>query len=302
LTALALDEREAMCDSLIRFTSTDTTEQVGSHKPLESLRMARKEVDFTSPPVNEVVFGIVFERPTRLLSAHFGAFWSKIRTRFPSTQDQLPLISLGDTFDPNNHLSRVWFISNDGRRLIQLQHDRFYYNWRRLESDASDYPEYVNLYKEFSDVTRQFRAFLAEERLTEELNAGQFELSYINMLERPTTWETTNPLGNVLVDHRWNSEGSRFLDYPRDFSWTSVFEMPNQTGQLIVEAKSGRKTEIPEDRVIQLTLTAKSQVLTLGANSIEGGAHWFETAHEQIVKGFADITDPFVQKHEWGRK
>lgn len=264
--------------------------------------MASKEVDFTSPPVSEVVFGFLFEKPTRLLTAHFGAFWSKIRSEFPTIEDQLPLINIGDTHDPNLPLSRVWFISGDGRRLIQLQHDRFYYNWRRLDGDKLPYPEYANLFVEFRKVMDQFSSFLKEEALTDEIHAGQFELSYINMLERPKTWEKKTPLGNVLIDHVWRADVQRFLPDPRDYSWTSVFEMPDQAGQLVIEAKSGRKTALPEEQVIQLTLTAKSAVLGSDKNTLLKGGSWFETAHKQIVHGFTDITDPAVQKSDWGRK
>lgn len=264
--------------------------------------MASKEVDFTSPPVSEVVFGFLFEKPTRLLTSHFGAFWSRIRSNFPATEDQPPLFNIGDAHDPSLPLSRVWFISGDGRRLIQLQHDRLYYNWRRLDGDTVPYPEYANLFLEFSKVMELFSSFLREESLTDEVHAGQFELSYINMLERPRLWDKDTPLGNVLVDHTWQGEGSRFLPKPKDYAWMSVFDMPGEAGQLIVEAKSGRKTAFPEEQVIQLTLTAKSMVLASSSNTLLKGGTWFETAHKQIVNGFTDITDPVVQKTDWGRK
>ncbi|WP_170971832.1 TIGR04255 family protein [Rhodobacter sp. SY28-1] len=264
--------------------------------------MPQKEIDYTSPPVSEVVFGFLLERPTRLLTAHFGAFWSRVREKFPSSEDQPPLVSLGDTLDPSAHLSRVWFISRDGRRLIQLQHDRLYYNWRRLAGDTSPYPEYTNLFAEFSEVVDLFEAFLIEEGLSKSLLAGQFELTYINMLEKPAFWEKSAALGDVLVDHRRCHEHDRFLPSPKDFSWASVYDMPHQSGQMVVEAKSGRKTQNPDEVVIQLTLTAKSNSLTEAENTLRKGFAWFDTAHKQIVCGFADVTDSRVQNDVWGRK
>jgi uncharacterized protein (TIGR04255 family) len=264
--------------------------------------MSKKEVDFSSPPVNEVVFGFVFERPTRLLSAHIGAFWSRIRENFPTSADQPPLFSVGDVIDPSAHLTRVWFVSKDGHRLIQLQHDRLYYNWRRQEGGASEYPEYASLFSDFSNVVQEFLSFLKDEGFTDDLRASQFELSYINLLERPQGWAPDAPLGNLLVDHKRSKSPSRFLPQPRDYAWVSVFEMPRQTGQLVVEAKSGAKTENPEQRVIQLTLTAKSGELQPESNTVGTGSGWYDSAHQQIVKGFVDITDPEVQRKEWGKR
>lgn len=288
-----------MCESANRYFHHDFS---CACLALENQSMYKKEIDFSSPPVNEVVFGLVFERPTRLLSAHIGAFWTKIRDQFPSTSDQPPLFSVGDVLDPNIHLSRVWFISSDGRRLIQLQHDRLYYNWRRQEGGASEYPEYVHLFDAFLNVVREFTIFVKEEGLIDELRASQFELSYINVLERPEGWPPNSPLGNLLIDHKWSGDQKRFLPPPRDYAWASVFDMPEQAGQLVVEAKSGSKADNPEQRLIQLTLTAKSGALVSTQNTVETGDAWFTTAHQQIVNAFVDITDLEIQRKEWGRK
>lgn len=260
-----------------------------------------KEVDFNSPPVTEVVFGFILEKPTRLLTSHFGAFWSEIRDKFPGTQDQLPLVNIGETVDASQPLSRVWFVSAEGSRLVQLQHDRFFYNWRRLDGDSSPYPEYENLFQEFIGMAERLQAFLRNEGLSEELRASQFELSYINTLMRPAEWEQSRAIGDLLVDHNWADRPGRFLSPPKDFSWGSAFDLPGDQGQLVVDGRSGWKADNPLDRILQLTLTTKSSPLTK-SNTIPFCEDWFRVAHEHIVKGFVDITDSDVQKKVWGKK
>lgn len=97
------------------------------------------------PPISEVVCGFIFDPIPELTPTQHGAYWVARKGDFPkhevhgplvdqATQEQFE-ISLGPP------LIRTWLVSGDDTRLVQLQNDRFFTNWRRRrETDA--YPRF----------------------------------------------------------------------------------------------------------------------------------------------------------------
>jgi len=95
-------------------------------------------VKFNQPPLVEVAFGVKFEAP-EFSSVHFGLYWETIRDKFPLQFDRPPNIE-DNTFFSIPPLRRVWFLSNDKRRLIQLQDNHFSYTWS--QEDGEEYPHF----------------------------------------------------------------------------------------------------------------------------------------------------------------
>ena len=90
--------------------------------------------DYDSPPVNEVVVGVQFER-LPVTGADIGAYWVGIRDRFPEVSEQIALGPRLENFvDPSPPMlpsfamaraeSRFWFTTSDQVELLQLQPDR----------------------------------------------------------------------------------------------------------------------------------------------------------------------------------
>src|SRR4051794_29636475 len=114
--------------------------------------MPVKLPEYDNPPLNEVVIGVQFESLKKFTASHLGLFWSRIRTEYPKSEDNHPLLHQKELFDPTpssandqqfliatGKVPRSWFLSTDGRQLIQLQHDQFLRNWRKLTPD-DEYP------------------------------------------------------------------------------------------------------------------------------------------------------------------
>src|SRR5688572_27869760 len=89
---------------------------------------------FERPPLVEVSFGVMFAPLTAMRTAHFGAFWSRVREEFDQTDDKPAVMTdvqeasvtqVGDWFP----LPRVWYVQKDGGAILQLQPNRFYFNW-----------------------------------------------------------------------------------------------------------------------------------------------------------------------------
>src|SRR2546422_10783360 len=106
--------------------------------------------DYDNPPVNEVVCGIQFKMLEDLRIPHFGLFWERCNTEYPTCQEVAPLLPvierLGDEdveIQPPTELPlpRVWFLNAEDTGIIQLQRDRFLHNWKKGKpTDA--YPRY----------------------------------------------------------------------------------------------------------------------------------------------------------------
>ena len=72
----------------------------------------------------------------------------------------------------------MWFLTVDGTQLIQIQRDRFAFNWRKLDTDRQ-YPHYDQVRDDFVRQLEKFLGFLREEGL-EDPNPDQVELTYVN--------------------------------------------------------------------------------------------------------------------------
>ena len=93
---------------------------------------------FRKPPVSEVAIGVQFQTPI-LTPVHLGLYYQKIKERFPIVEVQPPLLPAFEIFEATPAVMipmpfpfigmgvaspRMWFRSQDGSSLIQLQAGR----------------------------------------------------------------------------------------------------------------------------------------------------------------------------------
>ena len=188
-------------------------------------------------------------------------------------------------------LPRTWFRTADGHGLVQLQRDRFVYNWKRESPQDGDYPSYDSVIVGFERLWAEFGRFVAREQLGE-LVARQFELVYVNVVPRSSI-----PEGDpVLVDHA-PKPSNRFLPNPESFVWRTSYPLPEDRGRLHVVASTARATP-SGDPILKLDLTARG----IGNAAADEMRYWFDMAHQWIVSGFADVTTESMQRNVWGRK
>lgn len=257
----------------------------------------RAPVQFTNPPVIEVVCGVSFSLPTPLKTAHVGRYWSQVTDEFPRCDDAQPLAFVVEGplgFDPDGiqieqsilpPLRRSWLISDDGTNLVQIQEDRFLFNWKSGDHGAP-YPGYTNVIAAFQKQWTRYRDFLRSD--VSEPSMSQLEMTYWNFLVGG--WE-------LLRDHgRDTSDGERFLPEPELINWRCSFGLPEGAGRLHVVAASARHNPTGR-RGVRLELTARGMPKDV---SDESCAAWFAVAHEWITQGFADMTTPNAHR-DWGR-
>ena len=263
-----------------------------------------KHVAFSNPPVVEVVFGTLFGTPRPIKLAHMGLFWDKVRKEFPRTEDAPPLLPAIERYETTPPLtaapfplgSRIWLLSLSGDALLQIQPDRFLFNWKRPGTDttAPSYPGFEAVAQRFEDYLRRFAQFLS----TEGIGAPayrQFELAYINRMIPPADQGLSNH--EMFVDHAPGPAKNRFLPTPEGFAWNTSYPFSGQAGRLHVVAKTVLAPPSME-QFVQLEMVARGMLP--GNQTEQSRVSWFEMAHEWIVKGFVDVTSPLLHDR-WGR-
>jgi uncharacterized protein (TIGR04255 family) len=271
---------------------------------------------FRNPPVSEVAIGVQFQAPA-LNPVHLGLYYQRVKARFPSVLVQPPMSPAFETFGSVPTLTfpffpvvpfpvmggvgqfqpRMWFSSEDGSSLIQLQNGRLIFNWRGcLQQNA--YPHFEAVQAEFAKAYEELEALVTSEGL-EGVAINQCELVYVNPLPVSVTGI---PLSEPQRIFRiWSdARGDEWKEAMEDVSFKTRYRFNdkdgNPFGRLTVALSPGWA---PQDGSpsFQLELTARGQPIGEGRESV---TRFNDHAHQAIVRCFAAITTP--EMHErWGR-
>ncbi|MBU4268583.1 MAG: TIGR04255 family protein [Acidobacteria bacterium] len=252
---------------------------------------------YKKPPVDEVVCGIRFKVPDKLRITHFGLLWDKFKKEYPNVQHAIPIATnIAQVIEDKSTgmpLPRVWFINKSDDQVIQFQIDRLYFNWRH-RNDA--YPRYLSVIDNFSKTYEEVDKFFTE------MNFGNIEpieseLSYINIIEKGKGWNSLDDLPHLFTDFGWALKKTRFLPNPKNISWKTAFELPENQGRLTIKLDQVLHKETKEP-LLRLELAACG---SSDSFSKDGMLKWFDLAHRWIVEGFSDITSKEIQKNIWER-
>jgi len=259
--------------------------------------------EFANPPLIEVVFGVQFKELAALKALHLGALWEKIgKAEYPEIEEKVPIAHLIEDYGESQAkspamaiqsfdtppLPRYFFVSEDQRRLVQLQRDRFLQNWRK-RGENTGYPRFENLCPQFIESWGQFCGFVRDQNLGE-LQPDQYELTYVNHIEQGDGWTNEQDIEDVFPWFKcsFNDQSSAALE---GVSWRRIYRLPDKAGRLHVSMQQViiRDTKTP---ALLLNLTARG----FAECSVKD---WFDMAHEWIVRAFVDLTGPSVKDTIW---
>lgn len=256
----------------------------------------QSSIIYENPPIDEIVCGIRFKPIEHLQSGHFGILWQRFSADFPRTEDQnlVGPVSQEDLGVPDKPpLPRVWFIHRNENELIQVQRNRFLYNWRKRLPD-DEYPGYQRVVENFEKYLSSFQAFLVEENL-ENLVAKEYELTYIDLVPKGQGWENPKDLVKVFPNLLSGTRQSILLENVIGINWQTIFGLPNNLGQLMVAIRTAQRS--PGNQQI---IYIEFKVLSSGSyRPIRG---WFNTAHNTITEFFSNLVSNEIQEKFWGRK
>jgi uncharacterized protein (TIGR04255 family) len=262
--------------------------------------------DYERPPVYEVVVGLQFARLAGFRAPHFGLYWERVQSDFPTVQDQLPLERVTEPETPTYGppvpglrfvtgvtLPRVWFVSADGGTVLQVQSDRFLRNWRKVAA-TDTYPRFDAVREGFFREWQRFCGFLDDAGL-DGPRVDQCELTYVNLLPQGEDWTSFGGLDAVFSFVSGRTRGG-FLPPPEYVDWKLRFPLPDGSGRLHCEMTP---VQLAPDGPVHLRVAMTARGFPSG-----GAADlpaWFESAREWVVRGFADLMAESTDT-VWGKK
>ncbi|MBD2492432.1 TIGR04255 family protein [Aulosira sp. FACHB-615] len=244
---------------------------------------------FSKSPLTEVVLGVEFNDPG-FSSVHFGLYWQSIQDRFPSPPLDRPPIGDIELLPMMPKLRRVWFESLDRKQLIQLQSNRFHYNWRR-QGEADEYPHFKEIYPRFESEWQHFQEWWIKTENTV-LQPIRYEITYLNQIDQSFGWY--DPRDNHKIFTFIGKDWEGYLEKPIFCNANFEFDISEQIGILAVKINQTIRVD-DNNYVILLELTTRSIDTKLNFDD------WFNSAHEYTVDAFLHLITEEV-KQKWGLK
>lgn len=156
-----------------------------------------------APPIVEVVCGFFFPPIPGLDSMAVGQYWAeKKRDVYPTKQlhppvvDRPGFVSFSDGVGP----LRSWLVSDPDEYVLQIQPDRFYFNWRKRKGEYPHFNDYEGTEGVLTRTLREFEEFgrFCEKELGHTTRTTGLDLAKIDLLTRPTHWKDYADLARVL--------------------------------------------------------------------------------------------------------
>lgn len=242
---------------------------------------------FDKSPLAEVIFGVEFNAQN-FSAVHFGLYWQEIKDKFAQYPLDRPPVGDNQFISLLPPLRRVWFESSDQKELIQLQDNRFYYNWRKRDEE---YPHFEKIHPQFLAEWKRFTSWWLKTE-EKELQPIRYQMSYVNQIEADLGWHGVEDSAKIFsfLKSNWQSNDLK----PSVFNTKLEFILPEEKGILSVTINQGIK---PQDN---------SQVLTLNLTSVSKDVDtemetWFKLAHQSTVEIFLSLINQET-KNLWGFK
>jgi uncharacterized protein (TIGR04255 family) len=93
---------------------------------------------------------------------------------------------------------------------------------------------------------------------------------------------------------KWEGIGAEFLSAPASVSSVWQFQMPDAKGIFTANLSHAKRQDSTDLLVLNMSCAGP-------ASSRYSLKEWFDTAHEWIVRGFADLTTSEAQNELWER-
>lgn len=267
---------------------------------------------FDKPPVVETVLGVQFKPIGGLTDSHMGAYWAGLKSEWPVVKNAAPLaeqfehfgergpswalasLQIQITQDPS---SRMVMTHRDENRIIQIQNNRFHFNWTggHLKQKYPEYDDFVR--PAFDEAFGDFQRFVVEEELGE-IEPNQWEVTYVNHIPKGSVWNEPDDWATIFSTSptlRTLSSAVRLESVQAEWH----FEIAPQKGRLHVQMVTGRKkTDEGEEDLLVLKLTARGPMVPQNGPTLGEG---LDIGHETIVRTFRELASKEARKY-WGDK
>ncbi len=255
-------------------------------------------IKYKNPPINELVFGVYFDREiTQLRAEHIGLFWSRIKKEFNSSNQNAPVprpLVAGEFINQLKlefmQMPRIILNSEDNSFVLQIQQNAFFFNWRRRENV---YPHFENVRDKFNSIYLKFLNFLNEENI-EVPNIQMMELYCVNLINVCEYWNGIDDTTKVIPNFK-NLYSSKVNEDYVGFNYSTTQKI-EKNFNLTTTIRSDQSSINPGEPALIVELRM------LGVRDQDDDNYlsfWFEGAHKKINASFINLTDSDIQNKHW---
>lgn len=264
--------------------------------------------DFDRPPLQEQAISVVFQPLDKFRIVDYGLFWAELAEQFPEVLTDAPLEAPVEHFDNFRPLEmsfqllavppipRAMFRNPENGELIQIQNNRFGFNWAKVGDQP--YPRSEPLMARFMMLFEQFSNYARRKELGE-IALKQCELTNLNVIPVSDFGTSFSDVPNALridaLDLGLNNLQSEI------FERTRQHKILNQSGQPIGRLHTVLApvvSKVDNSQGIRYELTARSAP---NIRTIADAEIFFGIARDAINGAFmASVTD--AMKRRWGEK
>lgn len=251
---------------------------------------ARIAAGFRSPPIAEVSLAIGFKnlRGLHHVMALSDLWRTKYKDDFPNVREEAPIRMPLERFDGSTtppfsfemgnipSLPRLWFLSEKGMELVQVQSDWFARNWRDM-SGTQPYPLYPRIRAAFVADLQRLEEFVREEEIGS-IEPIQCEITYINHVDEPDPSRVLRSLTAVPE-----------LPQPESTALTTQYVMTSDSGlvgRLYVQAGTAIHRESGKPITV-VNITARGRPLGEG---IDGALSFLDMGADRALDAFVNST------------
>lgn len=271
--------------------------------------MMKKTVGGGSPPIVELVLGVLAKPVRSFTSAHAGVFWRENYAEWPSIKEAPHLVFRRESFqgqdliwplDSALHISskprsRIQIANKDATRMIQIQEDSFHYNWRRTTDQ--EYPGFGSVMEECLSAVDQYKQFV-KGTFNDGFHGIQWEVTYVDVITPGELWTQPNQIGRVLqwIDLSQLSGDQSAL---ASLGFRFQFKLSLLPGSLDVSIEYKQIESACPEPVFLITWTARGPLGESSEGLMEAVRSGFEAGHDAITRQFKELTTVNARKF-WG--
>jgi uncharacterized protein (TIGR04255 family) len=255
---------------------------------------------FRQPPVVEVAMSIGFVPIPGLQFAAMADLRSRWMKDYPGAQEQpfLESVPVPQQASPASQQTfriefgppprRLWLLSSEGDRVVQIQRDRLITNWRAVPGSDQPYPRYGQLRDEFLRKWFDFEKYVAEHGIANSVDPQYAEVTYINIIRN----KGDQPL-KISAVLKMNTEGELWRKGIRTTAVTQSWELPDV--QTLLSTAANVDSSVPGSPIV-LQLSANTRI----DNQNRDLTAALDLAHDFVVGTFGVITTDEMQRR-WER-
>jgi len=239
---------------------------------------------YQNPPIDEVVCGLRFGSIPGLDAVTVGFYAKERREDFPRHEVQPPIGGAGFIIGSGAMPIRIWLVSANDEFVVQVQHDRFFVNWR---ARGGAYPKFsgdAGILPKFKAECERFWTF-CERELGHRPELAGIELAKIDQIPEGVYWNGLSDLGKLVP---WLADLPKFSHSERPLIGMRFVE-PRDNGKLSVVFDLGTLTD-GKGQTLR-TLKLESRIERAVEGGIDTALEAFKLANDEINEVF-DVVIP----------